>query len=163
MGMAPPNKLTGRRFGNLTVIGQSSTPSKNLRWHCCCDCGEIIEARGDALKSGGVTSCGCFGRERHRKAVTKHGMTMTPTWISWRNMLARCGYVRDKKFYAYGARGITVCKRWSRFENFLADMGKRPPKTTLDRIDGTRGYYPENCRWADVFVQRHNRIIPTQD
>jgi len=71
-------------------------------------------------------------------------------------MLARCENPRDPRFKTYGARGITVCERWHVFENFLADMGERPPGVTrggralysIDRIDNDRGYEPGNCKWS---------------
>jgi hypothetical protein len=57
----------------------------------------------------------------------------------------------------YTYKGVPVCDRWSTFENFLADMGERPPGHTLDRIDNTKGYAPSNCRWATVSEQNRNQ------
>lgn len=49
------------------------------------------------------------------------------------------------------------------YENFLADMGERPEKMTLDRIDTNGNYCPGNCRWATNKQQhrnmRSNRLI----
>lgn len=82
---------------------------------------------------------------------------MSPTFLSWIAMRARCHNPRHAKFPSYGARGIAVCARWrASFEAFLADMGERPKGTTVDRIDGTRGYEPGNCRWASPKVQGEN-------
>lgn len=67
---------------------------------------------------------------------------------------------RHVKFHLYGGRGVTISERWQRFENFLADMGERPPGKSLDRYPDPAGNYePSNCRWATPVEQRQNRRL----
>jgi len=73
-------------------------------------------------------------------------------------MLQRCNNPNDKAYRNYGGRGIKVCERWHKFENFLADMGMPPnSKLELDRIDNARGYEPGNVRWTDEVIQLRNQ------
>ena len=83
-----------------------------------------------------------------------HGMYGTPTYKSWAEMKSRCDHPeRSTGHY----QDVTYCERRADFRNFFADMGVRPPGTSLDRIDPYGNYEPENCRWADVFIQENNR------
>jgi len=78
-------------------------------------------------------------------------------WI-WSEMRERCGDSRHKQFVDYGARGITVCQRWSEsFWNFYDDMHPRPEGGLLDRVNNDGPYSPENCRWTDRKTQNSNR------
>jgi hypothetical protein len=76
---------------------------------------------------------------------------------TWFNMKDRCLNVNHERYLSYGGRGISVCDEWLIFDNFIKDMGLCPDGMTLDRIDNNKGYYKENCRWADITTQQRNR------
>ncbi len=77
----------------------------------------------------------------------------------WANIIQRCTNKNHPLYRRYGAKGITICEKWrSSFNRFALDMGKRPtPLHSIDRIDNSKGYYKENCRWATKTVQSINR------
>ena len=73
-------------------------------------------------------------------------------------MKARCTNANNKSFKNYGGRGITVCERWRKFENFIADMGRRPSSAhTIERKNNDQGYRPDNCVWVPRSEQSGNR------
>lgn len=80
----------------------------------------------------------------------------TSEYYRWRAMKDRCLNPRNKDYRHYGGRGITICERWFRFENFLCDMGRCPKGMTLERKDTNKGYSPENCIWAPWQAQQQN-------
>lgn len=88
---------------------------------------------------------------------------MKRTYKSWEAMHDRCRNPKNLRWEYYGARGISVCARWHKFENFRADMGDRPEGTSLDRIDGNGNYEPGNCRWATIKEQRANRRVAVNE
>jgi len=154
--------LHGKRFGRLVVLLYAGyrKATKDLLWLCQCDCGERSVVRGVSLVHNDTKSCGCgFIDAVRRHGHTKNG-TRSRTMSSYWAMRKRCEDPKDVGYKNYGGRGIKICDRWlgtHGFEQFLADMGKRPIGRTLDRKDVNGNYELSNCRWATPKQQTGNR------
>ena len=151
--------LTGARVGRLVAVRPVAVRATYVVWSCDCDCGKTANVPASCLTRARPTrSCGCLREEASVRRLTRHGMTESATHRSWEAMRTRCANENRDNFARYGGSGITVCERWQNsFEAFFADMGSRPPRTSLDRIDPTRGYEPGNCRWATAREQANNK------
>jgi len=123
-----------------------------------CKCGKEFISGISSVKSGKTTSCGCA-----KSKPKTHGQAsrtiQSSEWKTWKGIKKRCYNDKEKYYYLYGGKGITVCDRWlNSFENFFEDMGEKPSKNhSLDRINGNKGYFKENCRWATNFEQNRNK------
>jgi len=153
-----PDRLVGK-FATRYIFG-------------LCECGKTKTIPLYSLTSGKTISCGCYNATQSSKRASdriaegfrprlSHGhaaSTGSRTYNTWVNMRRRCNNPSATQWKYYGALGVSVCARWSVFENFLADMGERPKGKTIDRYpDPTGNYEPSNCRWATVKQQRNNR------
>lgn len=149
--------LTGQTFGFWKVISLAEDRSRHghRMFLCQCICGKTKVLRGSMLTNGTSISCRC--QTSKLKNIT-HDMSDTRTYSTWTSMRNRCNNPKADNYDRYGGRGIKVCDDWNHsFEKFFADMGERPKNTTIDRIDGSKGYFKGNCRWASHRLQTLNR------
>lgn len=148
---------TGQTFGRLLVIGEGARIGKHRKLICECTCGNTKEMFLTVIKAG-AQSCGCLQKE----VATTHGQSRlkNPLYTAWSNMKSRCSDPNAKYFPEYGGRGITVCSEWDNaFEPFQdwAHNNGYSKGLTLDRLDNSQGYSPNNCRWVTRTVQQRNR------
>ncbi len=141
--------LLGKQFGRLVVLERNGSDSHGKAlWRVKCICGNLTQFTGLKLIRGKATCCGC--------SKTKY-TNKRPAYHCWVAMRQRCENPNNTGYSDYGGRGITVCARWSKFKNFIADMGERPPGLTLNRKNNNLGYSPENCEWSTPKQQQRNR------
>lgn len=162
--------MTSRKFNRWTFIeeaGADKSKRRHILWKCNCVCGTEKIVYKENIIRGLSKSCGCYANEiRGKSSITHHEASSrlkTKEYRVWTFMKLRCLNKNSKAYSWYGARGIKVCDRWMKYENFLEDMGRCPPDMSLDRIDNDGNYEKSNCRWTDKITQanntRANRII----
>jgi hypothetical protein len=148
--------MVGDVFGRLSVLAVGQVPGTYRYVSVCqCSCNSPPKVvRSDSLVMGKVESCGCLQKER----TTTHGMTSSGHYGRWRHMMQRCYNQDDKSFKDYGGRGIKVCDRWHKVENFVSDMAPTYKQgMEIDRINNDGNYEPLNCRWVTSSGNANNR------
>lgn len=159
--MSKVKNLIGKKFGLLTVeslAGRSEL--RQIVWNCKCSCGEKIMVFGNNMKNGHTQSCGClrlnFGMSKITHGHSRKGR-VSKTYKTWKGMKERCQRVKNKHFKYYGGRGIKVCPRWKKFQNFISDMGIAPIGMQIERKNNNGNYEPSNCKWVTQTEQANNK------
>lgn len=160
-----PLQLEGKKYFRLQVLNFRQGNDGARWWKCQCDCGKITFVRGADLKRGYVKSCGCWNSERTATKNRTHNLSKTRFYRIWQAMKDRCLNSKNYRFVYYGQRGIKVCRRWLRFENFRDDLYKSylshveifgEKNTSIDRINNNGNYEIKNCQWATQKEQVNN-------
>ena len=143
--------LTGHKVGTLTVIRFDETRGGHAYWIVRCECGIEKSVQSANIQNPRRKSCGCKG------GVQIHGLWKHPLYLTWQNMMTRCYNPNSADWKDYGGRGITVCERWHKVENFVEDMVERPDGYQIDRRNNELGYSKENCQWSTKLQNARNR------
>ena len=169
--------LTGQQFGRWTVIDRGAdhftkSGTRLTMWNCVCECGTPKVVSTQSLRKGTSTSCGCYAKENKSRLLAKrnrenakHGASRERLHAVWSGMVNRCYNPHNNCFQLYGARGISVCEEWKSdymvFKKWALENGYDElagyGECTLDRINNSKGYAPDNCRWVSAEEQANNR------
>ena len=152
--------LTGKVFTRLTVLSKhpEKAPDGHTKWLCRCSCGAEKAIPRNYLTKGSAKSCGCLFKEQAAEYGRKHGMHGTSFYGVWQGLFARCYRPSHRSYKNYGAKGITVCDRWSSFDNFYEDMyAGYMHGLDIDRMDSKGNYEPSNCKWSTRVENAQNR------
>jgi len=156
--------ITGEKRNKLTAICSTWEKSSNgdYIWEFQCDCGNTCTTTIGRFRSDHTRSCGCLVAESHMIRENYHGLSKSSEYKSWCKIKERCYNENDKEYPYYGAIGVTMSDEWRNdFRVFLSDMGMKPDdgkRYTVDRIDNTKGYEKDNCRWATNVAQARNKL-----
>lgn len=152
------NKIKiGDKFGKMTVIEHAGNAHR-FSYLCKCECGFQRPVSMFRLTIENPPKCGSCSRKNYDGPPR----SQSNTYSIWNGMRDRCNNKNNPSYRNYGGRGITVCKRWNIYDNFLNDMGERPAGLQIDRIDPDGDYEPGNCRWVTPAINCANRRISPQ-
>jgi len=158
----------GKKYARLTVLRLFKKEGSYRKMaECICDCGKHMVTRAESLENGNTKSCGCLHNEQSRERALKmgavnktHGETGTRLYRIWRSMRKRCNDTTHEAYSRYGGKGIKVCKEWEHdfcaFSKWAKENGYNET-LTIDRIDNSKGYSSDNCRWVTMKVQQNNK------
>lgn len=154
--MSKVKNIAGNKFGMLTVIEKSKSINGKAYWLCKCDCGNETIVSGSNLRTGAVKSCGCL---IYKKKDTHH-LSHTRLFRIWWGIKNRCDNPKSEAYKYYGKKGIHICDEWANdFVSFYnwAMLNGYDDGLSIDRIDNSKGYSPDNCRFTTKKVQANNR------
>ena len=157
--------LVGMTFGYLTAL-QETRNKRGIRSYVCkCKCGATKVVSAYELLRGKTQSCGCLGHDITKQRNYRHGMAGERIYRIWAGMKTRCYNSHSRGYKYYGKKGVSVCEEWrGSFEKFYgwAVNNGYDENLTIDRIDSSKGYSPDNCRWVSMETQNRNKdsVVP---
>lgn len=149
----------GRKNNKLTIIGYTKNNQGKKCFLCQCECGNLTIVQPRHWEIEKTKACGCMiGKVRgERKSQTDAVLRLRRIFSG---MIQRCYNEKSDHYYLYGGRGIRICDEWlnnrEKFVEWALSHGYSS-ELTIDRINVDGNYEPENCRWATMKEQVHNR------
>lgn len=150
--------LTGEKFGKWEVLKRDDNLNGKPGWLCRCECGTIRVVSGSNLRMGASCNCGCVRSEKIEARNTTHGRSETRLYKIWCGVKERTANPKNPAYKWYGERGVSMCDEWQDFTEFekWADRSGYASHLSLDRINNSGNYEPNNCRWATPKQQANN-------
>ena len=147
------------KYGKLTFIKECGlSKDKHILWECLCECGQFYTGYASKIRNEKIIGCKECSRKSSINKIKTHGMKYSTEYSSWGSMKDRCLNKKSKDYIKYGAAGIGIYKDWiESFEKFFAYIGKKEYGQSIDRIDNSKGYFPNNVRWANNSEQQRNK------
>ncbi len=151
----------GQIINNHIILNVAIKRKKNI--YCelrCLICGRITFKKNTDLNMGRRLNCHSCKKKldifKDMKLSSQRNSTNHPLYIIWQGMFARCYNPKSRNFHSYGGRGIEVCVEWRNFETFYTEMGERPDKYQLHRIEHSGNYELKNCKWVSARENSNN-------
>lgn len=123
--MPPKVDMIDNQYGRLVVLEPVyERDGGHIVYWCECDCGSYIRARGDLLRNGKVTSCGCRAYEwatglmepegnSPPRIITGLGFSRGRSlMIQWRYINQVCHNEDQARYIEFGGAGVIVCPEW---------------------------------------------------
>ena len=143
---------------NITFMEEAGMQGTSRMGKFKCHCGNIFNAAIHTIKRKHTKSCGCGeNKGNFRHGVQKSNRRLYSVYI---NMKKRCYSATSKDYKYYGAKGIKVCDEWLNdivaFYDWSINNGYKND-LTIDRLDNSKSYSPDNCTWSTILEQQHNK------
>ena len=144
--------MTRVRDAGIKQVGKKG---KTARYgiYICPDCNRETEVRDGHVRSGNTKRCSDCGKKLRTKHLDSHSMSRSRIYKTYYNMRTRCTNPKSRKYHLYGGKGIIVCDEWMQgFERFQewANANGYSDDLTIDRIDSSGNYEPNNCRFISL-------------
>ena len=152
----------GQKQFNYTVVDVVRREGRTRdELQCLCNCGNTFYIYPYMFGKPMYKSCGCGKVKAINEFNRTHNGSKHPLYQEYLSMVQRCYRPAHKAYASYGGRGITVCKEWlddpNEFYEWVESIGGRPKGYTLDRIDNSKGYSPDNCKFVSMRDQSRNK------